>query len=110
VPMCGATEAQRMQLPSGLGIWVRGTLGPRDGVDFRHAVAWSASPPAPAPEPQAVVEPETPAEPAPAAATSLADTQQRLIGEALLANGGNVARTARQLGVSRGLVYRHLRR
>jgi sigma-54 dependent transcriptional regulator, acetoin dehydrogenase operon transcriptional activator AcoR len=110
VPMCGATEAQRMQLPSGLGIWVRGTLGPRDGVDFRHAVAWSASPPAPAPEPQAVAEPETPAAPAPATATSLADTQQRLIGEALLANGGNVARTARQLGVSRGLVYRHLRR
>ena len=112
VSMCGATEAQRMQLPSGLGIWVRATLGLRDGVDFRHAVAWSASPPAPAPEPEAVAvaEPETPAAPAPAAAPSLADTQQRLIGEALLANGGNVARTARQLGVSRGLVYRHLRR
>lgn len=112
VSMCGATEAQRMQLPSGLGIWVRATLGLRDGVDFRHAVAWSASPPAPAPEPQAVAVAvaETPAAPAPAAAPSLADTQQRLIGEALLANGGNVARTARQLGVSRGLVYRHLRR
>lgn len=110
VSMCGATEAQRMQLPSGLGIWVRATLGLRDGVDFRHAVAWSASPPAPVPEPQAVAEPETPAAPEPAAAPSLADTQQRLIGEALLANGGNVARTARQLGVSRGLVYRHLRR
>ena len=110
VSMCGATEAQCMQLPSGLGIWVRATLGRCDGVDFRHAVAWSASPPAPAPEPQAVAEPEAPAAPAPAAAPSLADTQQRLIGEALLANGGNVARTARQLGVSRGLVYRHLRR
>ena len=110
VSMCGATEAQRMQLPSGLGIWVRATLGLRDGVDFRHAVAWSTSPPAPAPEPQAVAVAETPAAPAPAAAPSLADTQQRLIGEALLANGGNVARTARQLGVSRGLVYRHLRR
>ena len=47
---------------------------------------------------------------APATALSLADTQQRLIGEALQANGGNVARTARQLGVSRGLVYRHLRK
>ena len=111
VTMCGASEAQRMQLPSGLGIWVRATLGLRDGVDFRHAVAWSsATPPAPAPEPETMVEPDTAQAQAPATALSLADTQQRLIGEALQANGGNVARTARQLGVSRGLVYRHLRR
>lgn len=111
VTMCGASEAQRMQLPSGLGIWVRATLGLRDGVDFRHAVAWSsATPPAPAPEPETMAEPDTAQAQAPATALSLADTQQRLIGEALQANGGNVARTARQLGVSRGLVYRHLRR
>lgn len=111
VALCGATEAQRLQLPSGLGVWVRATLGLRDGVDFRHAVAWSsAMPAAPAPEPEAAIEPEAPEAPAPAAALSLADTQQRLIGEALQANGGNVARTARQLGVSRGLVYRRLRR
>jgi transcriptional regulator of acetoin/glycerol metabolism len=64
-------------------------------------------PPAPGPVPAA--EPEVPA-PAPAAAPSLAQTQQRLIEDALQANGGNVARTARQLGVSRGLVYRHLRK
>ena len=40
LPLCGATEALRLQLPSGLGIWVRATLGLRDGIDFRHAVAW----------------------------------------------------------------------
>lgn len=108
LPLCGATEALRLQLPSGLGIWVRATLGLRDGIDFRHAVAWPATvPPAPGPVPAA--EPEVPA-PAPAAAPSLAQTQQRLIEDALQANGGNVARTARQLGVSRGLVYRHLRK
>jgi transcriptional regulator of acetoin/glycerol metabolism len=105
-----APAAERMQLPSGLGIWVRATLGLRDGVDFRHAVAWStARPPAPAPEPSPAVEPEAPSS-APLAAPSLAQTQQRLIEDTLQANGGNVARTARQLGVSRGLVYRHLRR
>ncbi|MFC3682273.1 helix-turn-helix domain-containing protein [Hydrogenophaga luteola] len=110
LPLCDAPEAQRLQLPSGLGIWVRTTLGLRDGVDFRHAVAWSAAmPPAPAPEPPPVAGPEAPA-PAPVAAPSLAQTQQRLIEDALQANGGNVARTARQLGVSRGLVYRHLRK
>lgn len=110
LPLCDVPEAQRLQLPSGLGIWVRTTLGLRDGVDFRHAVAWSAAmPPAPAPEPPPVAGPEAPA-PAPVAAPSLAQTQQRLIEDALQANGGNVARTARQLGVSRGLVYRHLRK
>lgn len=108
LPLCGAAEARRLQLPSGLGIWLRATLGLRDGIDFRHAVAWPATvPPAPGPVPAA--EPEAPA-PAPAAAPSLAQTQQRLIEDALQANGGNVARTARQLGVSRGLVYRHLRK
>lgn len=107
LPLCGATEARRLQLPSGLGIWVRATLGLRDGVDFRHAVAWSAALP-PATEPPPAAEPA--AAPAPVAAPSLAQTQQRLIEDALQANGGNVARTARQLGVSRGLVYRHLRK
>lgn len=106
LPLCGAAEAQRLQLPSGLGIWLRATLGLRDGIDFRHAVAWPAAmPPASAPSP--VTEPDPPA---PEAAPSLAQTQQRLIEDALQANGGNVARTARQLGVSRGLVYRHLRK
>jgi sigma-54 dependent transcriptional regulator, acetoin dehydrogenase operon transcriptional activator AcoR len=108
LPLCGAADATRLQLPSGLGIWLRATLGLRDGVDFRHAVAGAGMRPAvPAPAPAA--EPEAPA-PAPQAAPSLAQTQQRLIEDALQANGGNVARTARQLGVSRGLVYRHLRR
>lgn len=108
LPLCGAADATRLQLPSGLGIWLRATLGLRDGVDFRHAVAGAGMRPAvPAPAPAA--EPEAPA-PAPEAAPSLAQTQQRLIEDALQANGGNVARTARQLGVSRGLVYRHLRK
>ena len=47
---------------------------------------------------------------APAGAPSLAEAQQALIVSSLEANGGNVAKTARQLGVSRGLVYRHLRK
>lgn len=108
LPLCGAADATRLQLPSGLGIWLRATLGLRDGVDVRHSVAGAVAIP-PAPEPMASAEPEAVA-PAPVAAPSLAQTQQRLIEDALQANGGNVARTARQLGVSRGLVYRHLRK
>lgn len=108
LPLCGTAEASRLQLPSGLGIWLRATLGLRDGIDFRHAVAGAVAI-TPPPEPVATAEPETVA-PAPAEAPSLAQTQQRLIEDTLQANGGNVARTARQLGVSRGLVYRHLRK
>jgi transcriptional regulator with PAS, ATPase and Fis domain len=47
------------------------------------------------------------AQAADAGTRSLAQTRQHLIEQTLLANGGNVARTARQLGVSRGMVYRH---
>ena len=108
LPLCGAADATRLQLPSGLGIWLRTTLGLRDGVDVRHSVAGAVAIP-PAAAPTASPEPAAVA-PAPVAAPSLAQTQQRLIEDALQANGGNVARTARQLGVSRGLVYRHLRK
>ena len=113
VTMCGASEAQRMQLPSGLGIWVRGAMRSNDGVDFRHAVAWSAAPEAaqettPA-EPASADTPEPDSDPVADSAPSLAQAQQHLIEDTLKTHGGNVARTARQLGVSRGLVYRHLR-
>lgn len=54
--------------------------------------------------------------PAPAAAEAEAATQprlrsasQQLIEQTLAACGGNVSRAARQLGVSRGLIYRHLK-
>ncbi|MEZ5702901.1 MAG: helix-turn-helix domain-containing protein [Burkholderiaceae bacterium] len=57
----------------------------------------------------------TPTSPGPntpgaAEAPSLAQALQQLIEKTLAANNGNVARTARLLGVSRGMVYRHLKR
>ena len=113
VALCGSSDAQRMQLPSGLGIWVRGAMRSNDGVDFRHAVAWSAAPEAAretAPAPPASADtPEPDSDPVADSAPSLAQAQQHLIEDTLKTHGGNVARTARQLGVSRGLVYRHLR-
>ena len=81
------------------------------------AGAWSQAAPDPAPPqaservaPASPEEPPAAPDPVPDEKPSLAQTQQRLIEDTLQANGGNVARTARQLGVSRGLVYRHLRR
>lgn len=74
-----------------------------DGLNLRHGVALGApahaSPPTPRPAP-----PE--AEPAPA---TLRGLQQDLIERTLQENGGNIARAARQLGVSRGTLYRRLR-
>ena len=106
---------QFLQLPTGLGVWVRGEPVASDGIDFRHAVATSA--PAPARVINAAAGPGASSTSGPrdatavatvdGAAASLATQRQQLIAETLQANGGNVARTARQLGVSRGLVYRH---
>jgi sigma-54 dependent transcriptional regulator, acetoin dehydrogenase operon transcriptional activator AcoR len=53
----------------------------------------------------------TPPTPAPAAlpAGTLRDTDHHVIAQALAACDGNISRAARRLGVSRGLIYRHLK-
>lgn len=124
--LCGAQGARLVHLPSGLGIWVKAELRMADGVDFQHGVAWSAtSAPTASGHPAPVTADLTPPEhgtstadappveeptAVPTGAPSLAEAQQALIVSSLQANGGNVAKTARQLGVSRGLVYRHLKK
>ena len=101
-----------LRLPNGLGIWLRARAQWREGLDVRHTVALSASTAstasADAAQPAQAADltpPDAPASPA-----SLADANRQLIESTLARNGGNVARTARELGVSRGLLYRHLRR
>jgi transcriptional regulator of acetoin/glycerol metabolism len=114
--LCRSESAQWLRLPSGLGIWVRAMLNNGDGVNFQHAVALGACPVRTlsetavdsAPCASRCVAPVP--EPVGAGNASLAQTHQRLIDATLQANGGNVAKTARQLGVSRGLLYRHLRK
>lgn len=122
--LCGSPGARLVHLPSGLGIWMKAELRVADGVDFQHGVAWSATPSQPAGVTASLAThdsdstttgataeaPLAETAAAPAGAPSLAEAQQELIVRSLQANGGNVAKTARQLGVSRGLVYRHLRK
>jgi transcriptional regulator of acetoin/glycerol metabolism len=89
---------QPVRLLNGLTVWLAARLQARDGVDFRHAVATlPAGPPPekmePAPEPNAA---------------TLGEHNHKLFERTLAAHGGNVAKTARALGVSRGLVYRRL--
>jgi transcriptional regulator of acetoin/glycerol metabolism len=76
----------------------------------------SAPPLKPSPSPSPSLNAEDCAPLSPAAQShndgisSLAQSQQRLIGQTLIDQHGNVAKTARLLDVSRGLVYRHMRK
>lgn len=89
-----------LRLPNGLAVWCSARLQAPDGA--------AALTPAPfAPPAQAL----PPADlPQPAAALTLEQAQAESIARALEAAGGKVARAARALGVSRGVIYRHLQR
>ncbi|MCU0762591.1 MAG: Fis family transcriptional regulator [Hydrogenophaga sp.] len=113
-----------LRLPNGLSVWVKGHLHGHDGVDFNHAVSTPAASCAPTsdPSPHRLAEEAgvdaggnagDPHEAAPqpqATAATLVDHSQRLIETTLAECGGNIAKAARALGVSRGMLYRRLRR
>lgn len=101
--------AQQLHLPNGLTLWARfewrSTDGPRGGPRLPHgrtsrashntSSAGAAPPSGLAPEP-----------PAPA---TLRETEHQAVVRVLHECAGNVSQAARALGVSRGLIYRHLR-
>ena len=125
-----SSRPQPVQLTSGLSVWLQATWQGRDGIDFRHAthlpaarivnaghtiqsieVAETAAstmtmpsvdmPPVPAttsPSPS----------PSPSEAETLRGHSRKLIEDTLAAHGGNIAQAARQLKVSRGMLYRRL--
>jgi DNA-binding NtrC family response regulator len=107
----GARGPQALQLSNGLGVWLRARLqmapGARsDDAEGRRApAAVAATQVVPAAEASATA---AGLEPAPDAAPTLAEHDHRLVLQALARNGGNVSRAARELGVSRGLLYRRL--
>ncbi len=110
--MTGHEAAQPVRLVSGLGVWLQARLQARDGVDFRHAVAIAVAvedttkPLTDVKKPPA----ETAAAGIAAADGSLQGHSRKLIEETLAAHGGNIAQAARQLRVSRGTLYRRLKR
>lgn len=83
-------------LPNGLTAWCGARLLARDGAAALTPVAVACTAPS-ADEP-------------PTAPRTLEETQADSIAQALQAAGGKVARAARALGVSRGVIYRHLQR
>lgn len=125
-----AHSPRTLRLPSGLTVWVNcqwadGLAGPQDVPSAARPVAPAAAdttrgmPPVPgvraetqaaaantAPAGSTVAAPaaEAPARPP----GTLRDNDRRLIEQTLVACRGNVSQAARRLGVSRGLIYRHL--
>jgi sigma-54 dependent transcriptional regulator, acetoin dehydrogenase operon transcriptional activator AcoR len=97
---CGRGSAP-LRLPSGLTLWGR-VLAPR----LAGAAARELPAHAPPPEPRGAADAAGAETPAPA---PLASSRRELIRQALAAHGGNIARAARALKVSRGLIYRALR-
>ena len=105
-----AAGAAPMALPNGLQVWARAEMRAPDG---RRRLVAGASLPAAEPAEPTVAAPEPAPEPAPAAdpltPKRLRDSDRDLIETTLRACGGNVSDAAKQLGVSRGLIYRRLR-
>lgn len=97
--------ARTWRLPNGLGIWIKGRPPRSDGVDFRHAIALASVSAAGVSQVGSPPVARATAQPA-----TLLDHSQRLIETTLAEHGGNIARAARALGVSRGMLYRRLRR
>ena len=103
------TGAASHRLPNGLNVWLVARMQAHDGIGR----SFSAPAPLAAPLSPSGKEARQPnaarAEfhPEPREAT-LRDSGLHLIEQTLQACGGNVSKAARQLGVSRGLVYRHI--
>lgn len=111
-----SAAALALRLPSGLGVWLQATLPSTHGTDFRHAVITgpSSAPAAgDAPTPTPPHAATTVAEPTPPSTSVPSETlrahYRKLIEDTLDAQGGNISQAARQLGVSRGTLYRQLR-
>jgi len=100
----GYEAASAMRLPNGLSVWMQARLPGRDGAGHPVALAPPVVQPAPTPEPAAPL----PAA-APVAQSTLDQHTREVIERTLADQQGNISRTARRLGVSRGLLYRRLR-
>ncbi|MEY2690433.1 MAG: hypothetical protein RL375_4633 [Pseudomonadota bacterium] len=93
------SDPQPLHLPNGLTLWVRCEWHSPERHRSLHPAGDIAPPTAPGT--QAAAPPQPPAH-------TLRDTERHTVLRVLAECGGNVSQAARTLGVSRGLVYRHL--
>jgi transcriptional regulator of acetoin/glycerol metabolism len=92
LPRSGAAT---LRLPNGLKVWARSEMRAPDG---HRGLVQAAR----VDRPQAAL-------PSGTAPTTLRESNRDLIERTLQECGGNVSKTARKLGVSRGVIYRRLR-
>jgi sigma-54 dependent transcriptional regulator, acetoin dehydrogenase operon transcriptional activator AcoR len=115
-----ATGSRVMQLPSGLTVWARASMQACDGrrglFSMPMTPVAAATPVALPNGPGASAEVATASRSSPAndagpaaPASSLREIDRDLIARTLKACHGNVSRAAKQLRVSRGLIYRRMR-
>lgn len=106
------TAATMHRLPSGLTIWWLAHMQSTDGARevFNLGSPQSATQTTAEPEALATAPEETAPPTAPPAPARLRESELQLIERTLAGHGGNVSKAARALGVSRGLIYRHLSR
>ena len=97
VALSNRSEPRAVRLPNGLSLWLRSEWHTRERQRSVQ-VQVPAETPAPAPD-------EAPSLPP----TTLRETEQQAVARVLASCEGNVSQAARQLGVSRGLIYRHLK-
>lgn len=111
--LLGKDSPTLVHLPSGLVVWALVSLhfsdpfGGRRWVKLQQMAEPDVTAPVP-PQPAAATTAEAVA-PNPCIDVRLDDLGRQHIESTLRASGGNVSRAARILGVSRGLIYRHLR-
>lgn len=107
---------QYLRLANGLRAWMQARLQAPDGLGSRLAATVPCSADAPPPPPAAEA-PDSPtpadaspsAEPEAAPGVTLREHSRKLIEDTLAAHAGNVTQAARQLRISRGMLYRRLR-
>jgi transcriptional regulator of acetoin/glycerol metabolism len=95
-------DARPLRLPNGLTVWLRTRLRARDGLPLRPQVQQVEAA-------ASVAIPAAPQAPMPLPAPTLNQHTREVIERVLAQHGGNISRTARALGVSRGLLYRRMR-
>lgn len=116
--MAWTQTTQRLHLPSGLALWARCAVHRQTVVEAptpepapsRDDALPAAPPTDRATRPQAAGRPGPAANPAPLAGATLRDREHDLVLRVLDDCQGNVSMAARRLGVSRGLIYRQLKR
>jgi sigma-54 dependent transcriptional regulator, acetoin dehydrogenase operon transcriptional activator AcoR len=97
------------RLPNGLNVWIGARMQAPDGAGPLFQLQRPARDPFVPVALAADREVQAPAENTPGGSGTLRDIDRQLVARTLQACGGNVSKAARTLGVSRGLVYRHLR-